>query len=328
MRKILSALTVGAVLLISAAASETAEKQYIPLLVDTAGTRTFDLYWMKLNSNGSIAKGPVLVRDSASGILSAAIVPQGNKILYAEGSGIANQIYSVGVNPQNGTVVNGPTQLTTGSTGYFYYGLSIAKDGRKLAYGRNKGESTDFDVFLKRFKPNGSLKPSTVTIAATGAQELGSMITEDGLGVYYSSDFSGPEAILFQKLKSWGKPSGTPITVVTYPMVFVKSPRVDAKREWMSYILGNDIWVTRLAATGAATGTPVKGTSSALGYSVVGGLTRDARLLVYTVVWGGAGLSTFTLYSQRLDASGNPTGAPVVLIPTSTTSVFPWMVDD
>ncbi|MEW6367654.1 MAG: hypothetical protein AB1714_23735 [Acidobacteriota bacterium] len=125
MRKIFSALAVGTVLLISAAASETAEKLYVPLIMDTSGT--LDLYWMKLNPNGSRARGPVLVRDTAQWVTSAAIVPDGNKILYAEyESGTSSQIYSVGVNPKNGTVVNGPTQLTTGATNYFYYGISVS----------------------------------------------------------------------------------------------------------------------------------------------------------------------------------------------------------
>lgn len=323
MRKLFSVLAVGAVMLISVASSQTAEKHYIPVLMDTSGT--IDLYWLKLNSNGSIAKGPVLVRDSATWVWSAAIVPEGNKVLYVEGSESSNQIYSAGVNPKNGTLVNGPTQLTTGATDYFYYGLSIAKDGRKFTYDCDKGDSNSFDVFLKKLKPNGSVGPATVSIAATGASEMDTMIADDGQGAYYSSDTSGSYAILFQKLKSKGKPSGAPITAVTYPGEYVGFPRVDAKREWMSYIRGDDIWVTRLAAMGAATGTPVKVTSVAVGYHAFGGLTRDARLLVY-MVWGGPYPHVHTLYSQRLDASGNPTGAPVILVPTSTNMVFPWDV--
>ncbi|MBI2838133.1 MAG: hypothetical protein HYX75_07455 [Acidobacteria bacterium] len=320
MRKILSALTVGAVLLISAAASETAEKYYIPVIMeDTTGT--LDLYWMKLRSNGTIAKGPVLVRDSATSITSATIVPEGNKMLYTEyDMEGANQIYSVGVNPKNGTLVNGPTQLTTGSS--LFYWPSIAKDGRKFSYSQMIG-GFDSDVFLKKFKPNGSLGPATISVAATGAWELYPMITDDGQGVYYVFDDGGSStAIVFQKLKPRGKPSGTPIMAVTYPGENVYAPRVDAKREWMSYSRGYDIWVTRLAASGAATGTPVKVTSVAAGYFAWGGLTRHARLLVYTVM-GGAPY-TRTLYSQRLDKNGNPTGAPVILVPMSPNKVFPW----
>lgn len=93
----------------------------------------------------------MLVRDSPTEITTAAIVPEGNKILYSEEMSSGwSQIYSVGVNPKNGAVVNGPTQRTTDSTDYYYYYYvrSIAKNGRKFSYDRYDGSSTGFDVWI------------------------------------------------------------------------------------------------------------------------------------------------------------------------------------
>ncbi|MEW6367655.1 MAG: hypothetical protein AB1714_23740 [Acidobacteriota bacterium] len=152
------------------------------------------------------------------------------------------------------------------------------------------------------------------------------MITEDGLGVYYSSGSGPTDTILFQKLKSKGRPSGAPITAGTTPGEYLGFPRIDAERKWMSYIRGDgNIWVTRLSATGTATGTPVKVTSVPTNYYAFGGLTRSAGLLVY-MVWGGSYPHVHTLYSQRLDANGNPTGAPLVLVATTSNMVSPWAV--
>lgn len=321
------AVAVCVTMAFASAASTAAEKYYVPLLMSDGAT--WDLYWMKLDGNGARVSGPRLVRNSAGFITSAAIVSQGNKVLYTDNGslfGTPYQVYSTGVNPKNGKVVNGPTQLTT-TTGYSMAGITISKDGRKFVYAGSNGGATNWDIFLKKFKPNGGVGPGTVTVAGAADYEERPMITDDAKSVYYNQEVAGFVAILRQGLSANGSPVGPATTALAIPGDDARFPRVDASGGWMSYYRSSDdnLWVTRLTPAGVATGTPVQVTFVPPGQYAIGGLTRNARIIVYTHYVPGAP-GSWTLYSQKLDASGNPVGSPVVLVPASALGMYPWIL--
>lgn len=314
------------------AASPTwpAEKHYIPLVRGAGGSSKFDLQWIKLDQNGHLLKGPRLIVDSVGQIYSCAIVQEGNKILYTDNptGGSDYQIFAVGVNPKTGNIVNGPTPITT-DPGYFYYGVGFSMDGRKFVYGRDPNGLPMQDIFLKKFKKNGSVGPATIPIAVDVAGEYYPALSEDGRRVYYIAQIGLDWSIFLQKLNANGTPAGARITALAIPGANLWYPRVDAEDKWMSYWNEDDgsMYVTRLSPTGVATGTPVKVASHAspsTGAGAVGGLTSDARLIVYSL-FDYSGLGSYSLMSQKLDSNGVPVGAPIVLIPESTTFVFPWV---
>ena len=152
------------------------------------------------------------------------------------------------------------------------------------------------------------------------------VITEDGRSVYYYCKVALKDGILMQPLSANGAPSGAPVTALSIPGEDVLFAMLDSARTWMSYyrVLDSNMYVTRVSSTGQATGTPVKVTSAGPSQWAAGGITRNPRLLIYTLVDTAA--NTFTVFSQKLDANGNPAGAPTLLVAASPYMAFAWIV--
>ncbi|MEW6366400.1 MAG: hypothetical protein AB1714_17380 [Acidobacteriota bacterium] len=309
-------------------AAHAAENYYVPLIRGQADD-TCDLYWMKLNQDGKLVRAIRLIRDSAGKIESAAIVPQGNKMLYTErqlGNDFS-QIYSLGLNPKNGKVTSGPVALTSGST-YWHYGVSTSQDGRKFVYQRYPVSPWgDAEMLLRKFKKNGVLAPRAVPIPSASESGWPPVITEDGKYVYYGVR-GGDDNIYVQALNANGTPTGAPqIALSGPPCGYPWLARIDAGRAWMSYVCfgppnPDTVYLTRLSPSGQATGTPVKLVDPAPGTFVYGGITRNPRILIYTLDQ----TTTWTVYSQKLDANGNPVGAPIVLSPATDRTQAAWIV--
>ncbi len=70
-----SAFIVLAILLGGVFVAHAAESIYVPLVRKQADN-TYDLYWMKLDENGKLVRGPRLVRDSAGGLLQERSSPR------------------------------------------------------------------------------------------------------------------------------------------------------------------------------------------------------------------------------------------------------------
>ncbi|MEW6368726.1 MAG: hypothetical protein AB1714_29200 [Acidobacteriota bacterium] len=333
---------IGCFLLIaSVVAGHAAEQYYVPLIREQADN-TIDLYWMKLNQEGKLVKGPRLIRDSSGEIWSAAIVPQGNKMLFEERAlfGTSSQVYSVDVNPSSGKVTSGPVALMTGSA-YNYYGLSISQDGRKFIFSRAAAFArfATWDIFLRKFKKNGSLTPNTIPIATSAGSESFPFITENARRAYYNRVYpletGGPtSAIFMQALNANGTASGAPVLAMRIENQNLYLPMLNSAGSWMSYYNSTDdnLYVTRMSGAGLATGTPVKVTSVGAGQSALGGITRNAQILLYTLVGVGARMDgigqTYTVYSQKLDSNGNPDGAPTQIVAAWPYWQEPWILAD
>ncbi|MEW6367682.1 MAG: hypothetical protein AB1714_23875 [Acidobacteriota bacterium] len=326
-------LIIHALLLGYVASAHAAEYYYVPLIRQEADG-TWDLYWMKLNESGKRVKGPRLIRNSAGIVGSATITPEGNKVYFSESPAplVAQQLYSLEVNPKNGKVASAPVALTGGSYVYLH-GVSLSKDGKKLVYARWDYDYTPAaidDILLQRFKKNGSLSTVTKAIATVpGVNEWLPFITEDGRSVYYCLEDGGKNSIMLQRVKRLGAPAGPPIPVIQIPGEDVRQPMVEAGGTWMSYIRyaawdDNNLYVTRLSGNGLPTGAPIKITSLGADQWPAGGLTRNSKLLVYSVL---SPAPTCPVYSQKLDANGHPAGAPKLLNSSSCTQ-YPWVLPD
>ncbi len=244
-----------------------------------------------------------------------------------------NDLCSVNVNPKNGKTKGSATMLTS-SEPFQHYGLGLSMDGLKIVYSKRVVPGADREgVFLRKYRSNGSLAPVERVIAsAPGVYNSLPFITEDGKSVYYSTRVGADMAVILQRVKSNGAASGAPITALQVAGESANKPMLDGTRGWMSFLVYPDLYIVRVGADGIATGAPIKVVTGSGAKSmgvpsyILGGITRNARVLVYVRIDSTA--HTYNLYSQKLGTNGQPAGGPTLLDSSWPYYQYPWNKPD